>query len=220
MRKLSILSIIFLFCCFCKTGTTGNTLYGSNSSIPNLKGTITGWYDENDTAVGWSKKRKVQAGDKLWFFSDDPDPEGLYGELIWKCIGESSETRQIANKVYTKGYFRICEEEKQPYINLPKYRAGFGARSYSEDVSMDKNLRHYCAIEWPKDYEMQKYCIEKQSEAFSIYTSLYKKYSSDHIIDNIMKRCVKEWASLEGTDWTMVVYCIKKQAKAYRDLYQ
>ncbi len=63
-----------------------------------------------------------------------------------------------------------------------------------------------CQKKWDTDYNMVKYCVNKQTKAYRSLSYLPE--------DNIMKHCRSKW----DTDYNMVKYCYDKQANAKRSL--
>lgn len=63
-----------------------------------------------------------------------------------------------------------------------------------------------CREEWPNNYQMQDYCVERQDEAMA--------RAGNWIDRDIAVLCTDEWPS----DWTMFMHCVDGQTAAMRRL--
>lgn len=87
--------------------------------------------------------------------------------------------------------------------------------------AQDPTIKKQCAKDWPTDYRMQRYCIEKQIEAVNRLKPAWVDLKKGTPEYNILIRCYQQWPnSLGGYDHSMVLYCLNQQLKAYRELYQ
>ncbi len=119
------------------------------------------------------------------------------------------------------------------------------ASAYSQCILKEKMPLTYSKIaaraeaEWPADFEMQKYTIDKQCNAFVEYVGLRDVYNDipKETFSLISVNALIEWSAgniedcmaivadidtktaCQDSDWEMVVYEIKKQADAYRELH-
>lgn len=64
------------------------------------------------------------------------------------------------------------------------------------------SIEEMCALEFPEDFRMIRYCEQQQDEAQS--------QAGSWIPDNVARRCTSEWSA----DWRMFMYCVKKQVGA------
>jgi len=100
------------------------------------------------------------------------------------------------------------------------------------------NIAKKAADKWPGDYEMQKYTIEKECNAYIEYIAIRTKTNSipedvlkqvciaalDKWCNNDWKNCVNETTEIDAmhacwdADWEMIVYTMKKQFDAYNSL--
>jgi hypothetical protein len=86
------------------------------------------------------------------------------------------------------------------------------------DTSND--IKKYCAAKWATDYEMQEYCINKQTQSANRILMEYDNLKPNSEEKNIYSRCLDKWQSqIAGYDWEMVEYCKTKQLEAYRRLH-
>lgn len=83
---------------------------------------------------------------------------------------------------------------------------------------MYASIKSAAEIEWKQDYSMVKYEINKQCDAFIKFMEYYDKYDEgvDETKMNIVLNAYLEWTGENTTDWSMVVYTIEKQLKAYQ----
>lgn len=91
------------------------------------------------------------------------------------------------------------------------------------------DIKTYCANEWGTDYSMQKYCINKERNAFVEVMEYLEKHKEKIITQNetvfnpyaqIADKCTSEWTQGDFIQWSMVNYCINKQTSAYEELQQ
>ncbi|MEX2643773.1 MAG: hypothetical protein WD270_09985 [Acetobacterales bacterium] len=87
------------------------------------------------------------------------------------------------------------------------------------DADVRDEIKAHCAAEWPGDYAMQKYCLDRQRGAIREVLEFERQNPEGSEERNIMQRCIGEWpAETGGHDWPMVAYCIDRQVKAYQAL--
>lgn len=79
------------------------------------------------------------------------------------------------------------------------------------------SIHDFAEKKWPNDYEMQKYEIDKQIEAYN-WLSSNSSYSGvpQDIYDQIKSSAADKWAD----DYEMRQYEVKKQSDAYISLHQ
>lgn len=95
----------------------------------------------------------------------------------------------------------------------------FFATSAIGDEHLDAKVKENCKLEWQTDYQMIKYCIDQQYEAWGKVSARLSKYPEGSEERNIVSRCAAEWpGTTGGFDFTMVEYCSENQTKAYREL--
>ena len=95
--------------------------------------------------------------------------------------------------------------------------ASIGNASESKDA-----IRAKCKNEWPTDYGMQKYCIDKQMESVKQFNSYQDRWPEGSEERNILIRCFGKWAGDDGSkaDYSMTVYCFDQQLEAYQSLQE
>lgn len=87
------------------------------------------------------------------------------------------------------------------------------------EEDLDAKIKENCQVKWRSDYQMIKYCIDQQYEAWGKVSARLKKYSDDSEERKIINRCAGKWrGKMGGFDFTMVEYCSDNQLKAYRSL--
>lgn len=80
-------------------------------------------------------------------------------------------------------------------------------------------IKAACAAEWPGDYRMQEYCVEKQIEAARDIVNLQRRYGEDSEEAGLLYRCMAEWRRDDRTyDYRMARYCADKQIGSYHRL--
>lgn len=78
-------------------------------------------------------------------------------------------------------------------------------------------IKQRAARDWPGDYHMQAFAIQKQSEGYNELRLIETKGMSGipaSVLSGILSKCAADW----GTDYHMRVYAIKKQANAWAGL--
>jgi hypothetical protein len=83
-----------------------------------------------------------------------------------------------------------------------------------------------CANEWGTDYGMQLYCRNKEATAARTFYATSRalkaamtdpsKEKDARVLSRIMHRCFEEWPA----EYSMVLYCFKKGANAYKTLQE
>lgn len=76
--------------------------------------------------------------------------------------------------------------------------------------------KQHCAREWPGDFRMQNYCMNRDIEGM-----LRFKAASDSVgeaLEPALEKCTEDWTDAGIPDWRMIGYCATQQAKAYRAL--
>ena len=78
-------------------------------------------------------------------------------------------------------------------------------------------IRRFCAGEWPRNYRMQRYCIDRQTDGIRRITSVVDGYGKGGEEYQIVVRCMGKWsAPPNGYDYRMVAYCTDNQLEAYQ----
>jgi hypothetical protein len=90
-----------------------------------------------------------------------------------------------------------------------------GAESTAKTIA---RLRAACAAQWPADYDMQVYCINKYANGARDASRVYKTGSRKQ--QDILTRCAMQWhiGATDLPDFDMAMYCYKKQWNAYQAL--
>jgi hypothetical protein len=71
-------------------------------------------------------------------------------------------------------------------------------------------IKARAAMDWPDDYEMQAYTIEKQSEAYAKMVHYSALDMENEIFSNCFAKATREWPE----DYTMQAYTFEKQAES------
>lgn len=78
-------------------------------------------------------------------------------------------------------------------------------------------IKAKAAKEWPGDYTMQKFVIERQTKAAKKVGEYHEKYKNGpKAIHQILLKAAKEWPD----DYAMMIFVFERQLKAYRELHQ
>lgn len=101
--------------------------------------------------------------------------------------------------------------------------------SYTLSKAYDA-IKQRAEKEWPADYEMQIYVINKQSKAFLQVFKYFEEISGSRNKLNIMSKALSQWGATikkvngrkeidpYGADWAMVQYAFEKQLESYNKL--
>lgn len=77
--------------------------------------------------------------------------------------------------------------------------------------SFDRNkLKTACQADWPSDFDMQKYCLDKKNAAADILAAKKWPFPSDEI----EQKCYIDWPQ----NPEMILYCLEGQATAMQQL--
>lgn len=83
-------------------------------------------------------------------------------------------------------------------------------------------LKARCASEWADDFTMQKYCFDKQNEAWDRMLPALDRYShaTGTKEQQALAKCAGEWfdAKAGAFDFVMFEYCWERQTEAIRAL--
>ena len=84
-------------------------------------------------------------------------------------------------------------------------------------------IRPHCRSEWPADFQMQRYCIDQQTEGVNDLAKLFESTSGNDELFAAFTQCVIDWTSVRAdgqtdVDFQMIAYCSEQQAEAYRQL--
>lgn len=89
-------------------------------------------------------------------------------------------------------------------------------RAIDFPVANELAIKEDCAREWPSDYSMQAYCVDKQISAVKTLQARVVPDMPPEVFDKIRKKCKEEWPH----DYAMQDYCETKQVNAWRSLQQ
>jgi hypothetical protein len=70
----------------------------------------------------------------------------------------------------------------------------------------------HCSQKWGTQYDMVKYCIDKQREGWAEYSGLKKVAGDLDAFTPSLAHCEQKWAG----QWDMINYCAKKQVEGMR----
>lgn len=105
---------------------------------------------------------------------------------------------------------------QQSQKDLVQQQAELTAQSQSAVSDISRSIRAKAEKEWPNDYEMQKYEINKQTEAYNwVVTTSSATGVPQEVFDQIKTKAASEWPD----DYEMQKYEIEKQVKAYTELH-
>jgi hypothetical protein len=105
---------------------------------------------------------------------------------------------------------------QQSQRNLAQQQAELKAQSQSAVSDISRSIRAKAEKEWPGDYEMQRYEINKQTDAYNwLVIASSATGVPQQVFDQIKIKAASEWAD----DYEMQKYEITKQVKAYVELH-
>ena len=94
----------------------------------------------------------------------------------------------------------------------------FSLPAFAEE-DLAAKVKATCKAKWSTDYEMQKYCIDQQFEAWGNVSDKLKAFADGTEERAIVNRCAAKWQTPNGGfDFEMVNYCTDQQLKAFRAL--
>ena len=85
-------------------------------------------------------------------------------------------------------------------------------------------INQRCSDKWPANFRMQKYCRKQQTEGRSDVSrwlsrhKVTKDTGSSTVWGQMFRHCGSKWNDAFGPNWRMIMYCLKQQESAYRDL--
>ena len=77
--------------------------------------------------------------------------------------------------------------------------------------NIQQQIKHAAKIKWPGDFEMQKYMIDNQTEAYYEVRYYKNRKVPPKVLKGIMSRARAKWPG----DYEMQIYMVKNQVKAY-----
>ena len=101
---------------------------------------------------------------------------------------------------------------RAPLVALLLFAASPALADDRADALAD--IKANCKAEWPGNYSMQEYCIEKQVKAINAMSRIYKSALNDEE-KGILDKCLTDWTKERGAIWAMVEYCYQKQHQSY-----
>jgi len=105
---------------------------------------------------------------------------------------------------------------RQSQRDLAQQQAELKASKQSVVSDISRSIRANAEKEWPSDYEMQRYEIKKQTDAYNwVVAALSATGVPQAVFDQIKIKAADEWAD----DYEMQKYEINKQVKAYTELH-
>lgn len=79
------------------------------------------------------------------------------------------------------------------------------------------NIEVFCARKWHDNFDLQVFCVKKQSEAYRSVGGLQGYFDEGSEEQNIIESCVNKWSDpIDGTNWQMAEHCSQKEVAAYR----
>jgi tetratricopeptide (TPR) repeat protein len=105
---------------------------------------------------------------------------------------------------------------RQSQRDLAQQQDELKASRQSAVSDISGSIRANAEKEWPTDYEMQRYEIKKQTDAYNwVVTALSATGVPQAVFDQIKIKAANEWPD----DYEMQKYEINKQVKAYTELH-
>jgi hypothetical protein len=136
-------------------------------------------------------------------------------EDLQKKFGYDAQAAQAADDAEQAKKVRQQQiVQQQQEIAVQQANAKAQSQAAVSDVS--SSIRAYAEKKWPADYEMQKYEIDKQTEAYNwVVTATSATGVPQGVFDQIKSDAVNKWSD----EYDMQQYEIEKQVKAYTDLH-
>lgn len=136
-----------------------------------------------------------------------------YTEIQSRCSTMSDLTQQ--NQCY-RDHIALTRADRASVATQPIPTAA--AQSVVVPTKPDEvqeTIKKKCAVQWPDDFQMQTYCIEKQQKGLQ---SLSGEASMERLSEShkasIQSKCAKEWPE----DFQMRAYCEQQQVKGVEAL--
>lgn len=83
---------------------------------------------------------------------------------------------------------------------------------------LDDSIKTMCADKWPDNFDMQSYCVDKQTVALKDFVARAPR-DKNHPLYKASLGCFGKWTKNgDQTNWDMVMYCFDKQEEGYRKL--
>lgn len=100
------------------------------------------------------------------------------------------------------------------------------------DHGLEEAMETRCQNEWPSDYRMQEYCLERQKDGLEEFRKLsHDNRAPAETRDEIGAQCLYEWSTGNAEaasnldfesldiDWSMAAYCYDNQLSSYDRLH-
>ncbi len=93
----------------------------------------------------------------------------------------------------------------------------FGASGSAYGQISAENIQQRCENEWPGDFSMINYCLEKQRDALIEWSDMHEAAvnSQNEVGAKVILKCDEEWPD---DDVSMKVYCVKQQIEAVKKM--
>jgi|ERR1039458_3858664 hypothetical protein len=133
-------------------------------------------------------------------------PEGLLQK-----IGYDPQAAQAADEAENQKKARQQELAQQQ-----AQQSHLGAQSQSAVSDVSRSIKAYAEKKWPAEYDMQKYEIDKQTEAYNwVVTASSVTGVPQGVFEQIKAGAVNKWPG----EYDMQKYEMEKQVKAYVQLH-
>jgi hypothetical protein len=140
--------------------------------------------------------------------------DSLPADLLQK-IGYDAQAAQAADEA-EKAKQAQAQELARQQRTLAVQPSPFMAQGPLAASDVLRAIRAKAEGQWPADYEMQKYEVDKQTEAYNwVFTTTSVTGVPQGVFDQIKTGAVNEWPD----DYEMQKYEIEKQVKAYIELH-
>jgi ankyrin repeat protein len=139
----------------------------------------------------------------------------LLPEDLLQKIGYDPQTAQAADE--TENLKKARQQElAQQQRELAAQQANVPAQRQSAGSDISRSIRAFAEIKWPTDYEMQKYEVDKQTEAYNwVVAASSASGVPQEVFSQIKTKAAGKWPD----DYDMQKYEIEKQVKAYGALH-
>jgi len=107
-------------------------------------------------------------------------------------------------------------QRQQSQRDWVQQQAELKEQSQSAVSDISSSIRAFAEKEWPGDYEMQRFVIDQQTEAYNwVVTSSSATGVPQEVFDQIKTKAASEWPD----DYEMQKFEINQQVKAYTELH-
>lgn len=143
---------------------------------------------------------------------------GVALKIVERCVvaaRDSEGTLEGAVTCAETGIAALPPDERAPAIR----REAGASVTPAELPSLTAISLRYCEAEWPSDFAMRRYCVERQNKAGLELAQLSATLTAPNPRRAILDRCLLEWKKGEDLfDFAMAQFCYGRQVEAMEAL--